>query len=127
MPALRKLLADDSRAVQKAATEALGKIGPKAEAATPTLVAMLKDKDAADDASAALVKIGRGSVDAILTALDKTKDFKARVALIKLLGEIGPDAEDAVKPLREMLAENPTPGVRTALRDALAKIEKKKK
>lgn len=107
--------------------ESLGKIGPKAEEATPTLVALLKDSDSADDARAALIKIGRGAVDAILAALEKTKDFKARVALIKLLGEIGPDAADAVKPLRELLQENPTPGVRTAIRDALVKIEKKQK
>jgi HEAT repeat protein len=126
VPALRRMLADDSGEVQKAAIEALGKIGPKAEAATPTLVGLMKDKDVGEEATAALVKIGRGSVDALLAAIEKTKDFKARVALVKLLGAIGPDAVEAAKPLRDMLQENPTPGLRTAIRDALAKIEKKK-
>jgi HEAT repeat protein len=127
VPKLCKLLQDPDEATKKAAITALGRIGPKAEDAVPTLVVMLGNAVWHDQASAAIVKIGAGSVDTLLEALDNTKDFKSRVELIGLLGAIGPDAEDAIKPLQAIVDGGDLPGVRRAAVRALSRIGKRKK
>ena len=74
-----------------------------------------------------LTPIGtRGAVSDLVEALENVKDFKRRRELIDLLGQIGPDASDAIKPLETALAEEKLPGTKTAIRNALAKIRKKK-
>ena len=49
-----------------------------------------------------------------------------RRELIDLLGQIGPDASEAITLLEAALAEEKLPGTKTAIRNALAKIRKKK-
>lgn len=128
-PELGKVARGPNKEVQKAAVLSLGKIGPKAIAAVPDLIALLHNEDLHDDAARTLVKIGKASVSALVDALDGVKDFKMRVEIINLLGEIGPDAEEAIEPLKAIINDTSSsvvPGVRTAATKALQKIEKKK-
>jgi HEAT repeat protein len=127
VPTLTKSLRDTDDKIKKATMLALAKIGPKASAAAPDLIAMLKDKTWHDNAAATLVAIGKGSVPALLETLDNTKYFKSRIELINLIGDIGPDAQEAIKPLAVMAEEERLPGIKAAARKALAKIQAKKK
>ncbi|OAI41462.1 hypothetical protein AYO40_03125 [Planctomycetaceae bacterium SCGC AG-212-D15] len=125
-PALGKLAHDSDKDIQRAVVRSLGKIGPKAEPAVPDIIPLLQHADFHDDVIATLRKIGKGSVSGLIDALDIEKDFKRRVELIDLLGEMGPDASEAIKPLERLTGAGHLPGIRNAARDALVKIRRNK-
>jgi HEAT repeat protein len=90
--------------------EAIGEIGPEARAAVPALLAVLKnpESDQLDRAKAgdALVRIGPGAVAALpdLIALIPDEDhIETGARAIEVIGAIGPEAKDAVKPLLEAI------------------------
>lgn len=96
------------------AITALGDIGPAAKAATPDLIADLSDPDAQVKLSAerALVKIGKGAVPALVASL---KDEKLHSLVTPILGEIGPDAKDAVPALQGLLQSKDSGAKREAI------------
>jgi HEAT repeat protein len=125
VPALNKVLDGNDESAKRAAIRALGSIGPGAAAAARALAGLLKDKRMHDDSAAALVKIGKGSVPALVETLENAKDYKLRVEVIGLLGEIGPEARAAIKPLEAIAETDRLSGMRSAARTALGKIRRK--
>jgi len=87
--------------------EALGNMGPEANAAVPQLQELLDDKDGLvrQAAAEALGKIGVVAQTAIpqLTKLLHDEDLHIRVAAADALGKMGPEAKTAVAPLTELL------------------------
>jgi HEAT repeat protein len=100
VPALRRALTDDRRAVGLAAIVALGKIGRDAAEAADDLNARLKEEDAEACAEIceALGKIGPTGVPGLVDAL-KDNSREVRRAAVYALGDIGPDAKAAVPAL----------------------------
>ncbi|MEQ8766338.1 MAG: HEAT repeat domain-containing protein [Planctomycetota bacterium] len=116
-PALIGALDDSSREVRRRAITTLGEIGPGAEEAIPRLIECL---DRVDDptipfyygppdgrrlAAAALGNIGRASVAPLRAALDDERE-NVRIGATIALGQLGPNAEDAVPDLVEMLGDD---------------------
>ena len=106
VPALTKLLADDSAAVRAHAADALGKIGPAAKPAAPALIELMTDPDDAvcRQALEALRQIRPGpevgipAVTKVLTEASPAMQVRA----LHALAEIGPEV---VPFLIEALAE----------------------
>jgi HEAT repeat protein len=111
--------------VQQIATASLGNIGPNAFNAVPSLIIALRDPHMQEEVVKALVKIGKGSVRDLMAALPGKRDTKERGVLIDILGQIGPDAKEAVPLLTSIAANDKYPTIRQAAKDALAKIQRK--
>jgi len=122
--ALGNALKDKEVAVKKASLSALGKIGPDAANAAPSLITALGDSELHDATLNTLVKIGKGAVRDLGRALTDSRNTKARLELIDILGQIGPDAREAVPVLTKILGSEDFPSVQRAAREALAKIQK---
>lgn len=101
--------------VRANAAEALGSIGPEAEAAIPALLESLQDwqaevrKAAAD----ALGNIGPTAKEAVpdLTRLLRDKESGVRGFAARALGKIGSEAKPAIRALTELLHDEPMDGV----------------
>jgi HEAT repeat protein len=118
-------------AVREAAALALGDLGPDARGAVGALGQALKDKNAATARAAvqSLRRLGKEARDAQadLQALlaDKKADVEARVDAAHCLGQIRPDAAQALPVLREALAdEKAEVRLRRAVAEALGKLGK---
>jgi HEAT repeat protein len=120
--------------VQEAAILLLGKIGPDAKDAIPTLNRLLRDRNPRlrQRSAVALWRIDKDpSVVGRLTAeLAEARDYQSCAMLIISLGEIGPPAKDAVPVILEKATQQNAPRDRYALRSlrdvarrALAKID----
>jgi len=122
--ALGNALKDKEAEVRKASLNALGKIGPDASNAAPSLITALGDSELHDSALNTLVKIGKGAVRDLGRTLTDSRNTKARLELIDILGQIGPDAREAVPTLTKILGSEDFPSVQRAARESLAKIQK---
>jgi HEAT repeat protein len=123
-PALSKLLRDSDIGMVKLAIAALGAIGPDARPAVPDLIRALSDPKISDDSFQALVKIGRGAVPDLVTALDDKKDYARRLKVIAALGNMGPEAKDAIGALTVLTSrEEKQISIRNAAKEALGKIK----
>src|SRR5262249_24019838 len=91
---VKQLKNADVRLRQEAA-EALGKLGPKAEAAIPALTEALQDWPVRWPAARALVKIGPKTVPALVESL-KAKTWGVSKSASEALAEIGPKAVPAL-------------------------------
>jgi HEAT repeat protein len=120
VPNLIKAMGMDS-GTRREAILVVTNIGPEAEAAAQTLVAILADKDHWPAASKALAKIGKGAVPALVKGLKSTsqptRQFSART-----LGEIGADAIDALPALRERAKADTSVSVREDAQKAINQI-----
>ncbi len=112
IPTLIRILKDKNeesvgpRGTAECAAWALGRIGPAARDAIPTLVAAIKAEDYVPRAATrALVSLGSAARSAIpdLIALLKSKEIRWRWSAAQVLGAIGPEARDAVPALVEAL------------------------
>jgi HEAT repeat protein len=117
---LLTLLRDSSGTVRRATAPELGKLGPRAEAAIPGLVAMLDQDTERALALAALKSIKVRNVPDLLK-LVAMRDAKVRVFACDSLGALGPAAQEAAPKLHDLLLA-PSP-VQEAARKALARIE----
>ncbi len=117
---LARLLADDDLLVQRDAAAALSRLGPQAASAVPQLIAALRDDDGAVtiEAAQALTAIGQPAVPPLIALL---KDPQYRNLAAAVLGDIGPDAVDAVPAILAML-DAPDKETRRAALLALAGI-----
>ena len=104
--------------------KALGKIGPDASNAAPGLIAALRDPALHDEAVNTLVKIGKGAVGDLVATLRNSKDTKVRTELVEILGQIGPDAKEAV-PVLTGIVRDDFPSVQKKAQEALLKIQRK--
>jgi HEAT repeat protein len=122
-PAIARLLQDKELKVRQNAARALEMIGPSAFQAVPDLLKAWRENDLRDDATKALVRIGKGSVSNITQTITDTRDVKVRIALIDILGQIGPDAKDSTTFLTKLAIEDMNLSVRKAAKEALAKVK----
>jgi HEAT repeat protein len=118
------LLTDEERDVRRSAIAALGQMGPEAGAATPQLFHALRDDALHEEISRTLVKIGKKAVPTLVDKLSAKQD-SVKIEACRLLGEIGPDAADAIEPLTALAQDkkNQLPRVWKAAAEALKKIE----
>ena len=95
------------------AADALGEMGPKAQAATPILLVALKDPTMRHVAARTLGQIGSKSPEAIAVLIDILQNdshYEHRRSAAADLGDFGPAAKDAIPVLREELQRDPNPG-----------------
>lgn len=108
------------------AARTLGKIGPAAKSAIPTLIAVLKDSEVLlrEHAAEALGDIGPDSAEAVphLIPLLKDEDSRVRRDVVRALGMIGPAAKSASPAILPLLNDDEPP-VREAAKVALRKLE----
>jgi hypothetical protein len=129
VPALIASLRDELTDVRIAAARALGEAGPDAREAIPTLIPLTQydpDPRVRAEAAAALWRIDRRPtriVPTLLAVLGQT-DEVARWVAADCLGEIGPDAADAVPALWTAYALPYRSGlIRIGIRLALERID----
>jgi HEAT repeat protein len=108
VPILLLVMEDSQRDVRKSAVEALIKIGPDAKAAAPVLLSRL-----GEFGDLALQAVGsmkaKESVPALLALLDAKDETPVTTkAVVRALGDIGPDAKPAVPKLEKILSEPPS-------------------
>lgn len=136
VPQLAQALEDQDDFVRMNAANALGKLRADAHQAVPALIKALKDPRNLTNMEAfpytiqemVALSLGRAStgttegVPALLEALPKAGgEYKMRKAVARALGEVGPQAKDAVPRLRDLLDDNDL-DVRDAAEEALQKI-----
>lgn len=109
VPVLIEALADEDEYVRTKAAEALGDIGPAARDAVPALrQALQKNKDKAFVPAIiveALGRIGKPAVPALTDALQSNNWVVCEMAATAL-GKLGPEAQEAVPTLVEMLKKD---------------------
>lgn len=117
-------LKDGEWHVRLAATWGLGSIGGKTAVAAlfETLCEVTEVVDVREAATNALREIGKPAVIHLIKAL-KNRDEWVRLQAAEALGDIGPDAREAVPALREALEDNDW----AVRRDASAALKKIKK
>lgn len=122
LPILVASLKEESARMRRTAATALIPYGDSAAAAVPQLVSMLdrdSDRQAALDA---LRAIHVRDLPPLLTALNH-RDAKVRALACELLGELGPEAKQAVPALEEKVEKDAEP-VREAARKAIERINR---
>jgi HEAT repeat protein len=124
--AVAQALKDSDAAVRQQAAQTLGTMGGEARAAVPDLVAALKDKETHEMAHGALIAMRKGAVAGILRALSDASDFRLRLELVKILGEIGAGAEEAVPELKTIASSDRYPTIKRAAKEAIAQIQQRK-
>ncbi|MEP6670462.1 MAG: HEAT repeat domain-containing protein [Chthoniobacter sp.] len=117
VPKLAALLKDNNPAVRERAARALGRVGPGAVDALPTLLQAARTADGAPAYADALAQIGPKALPALLDILQKSKPAESKWVL-RILHSFGPPA---VPVLAEALKSN-TPEVRIAAANALAEM-----
>jgi HEAT repeat protein len=125
VPALRKALRDENRTVRLAAIGALGEIGSEAREAADDLGVRLKEEDpeAGMKICAALANLGPPVTPVLLEAL-KDDNREVQRAAVNALGEIGPDAKEAIPALAAILRDSDRQSPQHEARDALIAIGK---
>jgi HEAT repeat protein len=128
VPALVAVLQSNRRDAWYWAIESLKGIGPEASAAVPDLVRILRvtDYEAQFEAADALASIGAAAVTPLVEILEDQSlrpripyEYDPRELAAYALGEIGPDAENAIPSLQALVYYA---DVRASVESALAKI-----
>ncbi len=117
VPALIEALNGDDERVRSAAAVALGQIGPDAKDAVPALRAALGPGLLGQNSARALGRIGPHGMPALIDALKNGSEHAALA-----LGEIGPDAREAVPALLAAIKSGQEDVSRSAA-EALRKID----
>lgn len=107
------------------ASMSLAEMGPAAESAVPALIEVLKDEDRSSDALIALIKIGPPAVPALIDTLKHDPSPEVRGMSAMILGNIGPETEDAITALNAAL-QQPSVRVREAAESALKHITRRR-
>lgn len=122
MPAVLTAAQSADWRVRYWAAYALGQMGAEAQPAIPQLVILLHDGQVSQMAASALWKIGPPAVPALVDCLKETSPLVLEKAMLSL-GEIGSASQAAVPALRRWEQdESTTPAVRSAAKQAIAKI-----
>jgi HEAT repeat protein len=121
---LQEMLANEKEAAAKAnLLAAIGSMGTLAKGALDDLAKYLNDPDEAvkKSATAALEKVSKDSVPALLKLLD-SKEAPVRIAAVLALGEAGMEAKEALPILANLAGKDADPGVRRSALVALRSI-----
>jgi HEAT repeat protein len=121
---LALLLQDAQPSVRGAAAGALAGMGKDAQDAIPALLRTLRQEtrfEVQQQLFQALTLIGSRDLPGFLKAVREV-DREGRWATPYRLGQFGPNPEDAVKPLIQMVLKDPDPGKRMAAAIALGKL-----
>jgi HEAT repeat protein len=128
VPVLTTALEDKEPIVRQAAAEALGNIGPAARDSAATLRALLKDGDKALRlrSAFALWRV-TGQAEETLAALQPllAEDGTLQIQAVEKLGALGAAAVDLLPDLVTMYREQDGEALRTALAEAIKKIDPK--
>ncbi len=105
---LTAALSDKEWEVRRAASNALGKLGPDAKHAVPKLFELMASEEDREFAGAALKEINTAPVEAVPLLIEKLNSEDRRTAFfaISMLGKIGPPAAEAL-PALEALRDAP--------------------
>ena len=108
--ALTAALASDDPTIKVAALDAFQTLGPRAAAAVPALVGVLEDTRAwvMVSASDALSAIGKPAVPALTEAFERGPG-PVRLRALLILGNIGPEAREALPVLQRAAADDAEP------------------
>jgi HEAT repeat protein len=119
IPALCKALYHPNVDVKKQVAETLGAIGPAANTAVGDLLNASVATDCQKAVAEAIGKIGVAAVPRLIKALE---DFSPQIRLtaVMALEQIGPDAKEAIQPLKWRFAKD-----RREIREAAAKALRK--
>jgi hypothetical protein len=118
----KKILADlGNEKTRREAMGAVNDLGEHGKLVAPKLVPILANREERDAALKALVHIGKYAVPELIKGLDDKRLF-VRLWCAHALGQIGPDASDAVPALMRTLSDA-SENVRDAARGALKKIK----
>jgi len=117
VPKLAALLKDNNPAIRERAARALGRMGPSAADALPTLLQAARTAEGAPAYADALAQIGPKALPALLDILQKNKPEESKWVL-RILHSFGPPA---VPVLGEALKSN-SPEVRVSAANALAEM-----
>ena len=122
VPVLVTALEDSDQRIRLATAHALVSIDPQNKACGPVLVDAVSKEDVRSMValSPLQVKIDR-AVPALISALTEIPSF-TRIMAAKTLGDLGPDAKDALPQLRRMLNDR-DPDIRAAVEKAIQRIE----
>jgi HEAT repeat protein len=124
VPGLRDILKGKDKTLHPNALDVLSQLGPAAKDAIPELIELLEDPSLRESAATALGKIGKPAVPALKEAL-KDNNAKVRAGACMALGEIGPDAKEALFALSSLQRDRDA-NVRDAATDAMRKVQRKK-
>ncbi|MFA5975562.1 MAG: HEAT repeat domain-containing protein [Elusimicrobiota bacterium] len=118
---LQKALGDSNFFVRQRSAEILGRLGPNAKRAAPTLVDLLKDAqpDVRTAAEITLIQLGADAVPALSEALRREPEAHRKI-LIVTLGKCGPEA---VSPLLLELKRDESVFLRADAATALSQIQ----
>ena len=122
--ALSRALESKVAAVRVTAVDALGSLGPDAQPAAVALVRRLDDQMwVATAAAEALSSLGRPAVPPLIEAFNQGS-ADVRMAICRVLGNIGPDAAAAIPVLEKALPAAP-PSLQERIQLALSQIRAK--
>ena len=125
VPQLIEALKDQDPEIRAQAAATLASIGAEAKPAARELILLLKDRAGGrSEAIAALAKIGKPAVDPLIAALDYGNP-DIRSGAVEALGQIGPDARQALIRLSQVYSQDREKAVRRAAGDALIRIQAK--
>jgi HEAT repeat protein len=122
-PALVAALRDKDRVLRRHAARALADLGANARVGLSGMIGVLEDPALREDLIAAMVKMGPDAVPLLVAALDDGEHYHARMAILRVLGEIGPAASEAKPMLAQLAANNKYSSIRQAAREALENIQ----
>ncbi len=103
IPTLMALLRDNNGRIRSLAAKALGQIGPAAHVAIPALAKLFREREEIPgvcvwwDAAKAVGRIGRAAIPALTESL-KDDDDQVRLAAVRAVGSMNPDAKLAMVP-----------------------------
>jgi hypothetical protein len=113
-PSLIQAIEDPDEAVAMLAIETLARIGPPADDAVPALALRLKDVSQSEGNRciilSSLGKLGPRSLPVLLEVLrdEPRKSVRIRINIIRAIGDIRYDAEEAVPELLDVKKQDPT-------------------
>ncbi len=117
-------MADTSVDVRRAVASSLGTINPFPNTCLPHMIKMLVDPDDKTRTliASAIVDLEGGGVGSLLRGME-SKDAELRVAVIKVLAQIGTPAKSTLPKLRQVAREDESAEAREAAEKAIKFIE----
>lgn len=122
--ALGEALGNDDANIRLSAVRFLGERGPDAAAALPTLMELFRGRDSqlSSEAGHVLKGIGKPAVPHLLKALESPTNH-VWVFAFRTLTALGPDAEEAIDPLLDIVQTKSDVGLRTLAIVGLGSID----
>jgi HEAT repeat protein len=125
VPVWRSGLQTKNKALRKEIAQSLAAVGEPARKAVPELCGLLGDPDAGETAAETLKKLGGPDVVKELGRVVDKGTQPAKLAAIRLLSKMGPDAKPALGPLYEALRVYRGKEIGDAALEAVRRIDRK--